>query len=139
MSVPGHVAQAYNKSLSSSATVAIMDVQGENKVTEHAILTKFEKREWFLENLCSLLSFDLSQDPSDEDSRSESLRLHYMEITVSGCTRVGPALVLMACAPLLCVDKQFPRATLSLGSASRGNRLSYRRGHQTPCQSSRRR
>lgn len=82
-----------------------MDVQGENKVAEHAILTKFEKREWFLENLRSLLSFDLNQDPSDEDTRLESLRLHYMEITVGGPTRVGVALALMACPSFLCADK----------------------------------
>ena len=95
-----------------------MDVQGDSKVAEHAILTKFEKREWFLENLRSLLSFDLNQDPSDEDSRSETLRLHYMEITVSDFTRVGIALGLMTCLPSLSVDKRFPGAALSLRSAS---------------------
>jgi len=93
-----------------------MNVQEDTKVTERAILTKFEKREWFLENLRFLLSLDLSQDPSDEDSRSELLRLHYMESTVSDCTRGRIAPILIACPSPLCVDKLLPRATLSLRS-----------------------
>jgi len=93
-----------------------MHIQEDTKVAERTTFTKFEKREWFLENLRFLLSLDLNQDPSDEDSRSEGLRLHYMELTVSDRTRVGVGLALIACPSLLCVDKQFPRAALSLGS-----------------------
>lgn len=55
----------------------------DTKVAERAVFAKFEKREWFLENLRLLLSFDLNQDPSNDDSRSELLRLHSMEGTVS--------------------------------------------------------
>lgn len=73
-----------------------MDVQEDTQVTERAIFTKFEKREWFLDNLRSLLSFDLNQDPSDEDSRSERLRLQYMESTVSDYTCIRTALILIA-------------------------------------------
>ena len=54
----------------------IIDTLEDTKVVERPIPTKFEKREWFLENLRSLLSLDLNQNPSDEDSRSECLRLH---------------------------------------------------------------
>jgi len=93
-----------------------MDVQEDAKVAERTTFTKFEKREWFLENLRFLLSLDLNQDPSDEDSRSEWLRLHYMELTVSDRTRFGVGLTLIACPAPLCVDKQFPRAALSFGS-----------------------
>ena len=74
----------------------VMNVQEDTKVAERAILTKFEKREWFLENLHFLLSLDLNQDPSDEDSRSELLRLRYMESIVSDCARVSMALILIA-------------------------------------------
>jgi hypothetical protein len=74
----------------------VMSVQEDTKAAERAILTKFEKREWFLENLRFLLSLDLNQDPSDEDSRSELMRLHYMEATVSDCARVRMALILTA-------------------------------------------
>ena len=63
-----------------------MDAQDDTKVAEGAILTKFERREWFLENLRFLISLDLNEDPSDEHSRSESLRLRRMEATVSVCT-----------------------------------------------------
>jgi len=73
-----------------------MNIQEDTKVGERTILTKFEKREWFLENLRLLLSLDLNQDPSDEDSRSELLQLHYMEATVSDRTRVRVALILIA-------------------------------------------
>ena len=66
----------------------VMDIQEDAKVAEHAIPTKFEKREWFLENLRLLLSLDLNQDPADEDSRSEWLRLHSLELTVSDRTPV---------------------------------------------------
>ena len=82
-----------------------MNIQEDTKVGERAIFTKFEKRELFLENLRFLLSLDLNQDPSDEDSRSELLRLHYMESIVSGCTRVRVTLILIACPSLLCVGK----------------------------------
>lgn len=67
----------------------VMDAQDDAKVTERALSTKFERREWFLENLRILLSLDLGEDPSDEDSRSESLRLHHMESTVRVCTPLG--------------------------------------------------
>lgn len=60
-----------------------MHAQDDGKVAERAVPSKFERREWFLENLSFLLSLDLSKDPSDEDSRSESLRLHRMEATAS--------------------------------------------------------
>ncbi|KAF9779616.1 TBCD protein [Thelephora terrestris] len=60
-----------------------MNARDDNKVAEGAILTKFERREWFLENLRFLLSLDLNEDPSGEDSRSESLRLHRMEATIN--------------------------------------------------------
>jgi len=73
-----------------------MNIQEDIKVVERTVLTKFEKREWFLENLRFLLSLDLNQDPSDEDSRSELLRLHSMEATVSDRTRVRIALILIA-------------------------------------------
>ena len=96
----------------------VMDVQDDTKVTERAILTKFEKREWFLENLRLLLLLDLNQDPSDEDSRSEWLRLHRMEGTVSHRTCVGTGLTLIVSPPLLCIDKKLPRATLFAGSVS---------------------
>ena len=66
-----------------------MDAQDDTKVSERAVFTKFERHEWFLENLAFLLSLDLNEDPSDEDSRSESLRLHHMESTVSVCTPFG--------------------------------------------------
>ena len=66
-----------------------MDGQEDAKAIERAIPTKFEKREWFLENLRLLLSLDLNQDPADEDSRSEWLRLLSLELTVSGHTPVG--------------------------------------------------
>jgi hypothetical protein len=66
-----------------------MDARDISKVAERAVSTKFERREWFLENLHFLLSLDLNEDPSDEDSRSESLRLHHMESTVSAWTSVG--------------------------------------------------
>jgi hypothetical protein len=82
-----------------------MDVQEDTKVAERAIPTKFEKREWFLENLRLLLSLDLNQDPSDEDSRSERLRLHSMEAVVSDRTRFGIGLALIACPSLLCADE----------------------------------
>ena len=111
-----------------------MDVQEDARVAERAFLTKFEKREWFLENLRFILSLDLNQDPSDEDSRSELLRLHYMELTVSDCAhgRIGP--VLIACPLfLLCVDQQLPRAALSFGSVPRGNGTSHHRDPQESC------
>ena len=94
----------------------VMDAQEDAKATERAIPTKFEKREWFLENLRLLLSLDLNQDPTDEDSRSEWLRLHSMELTVSDRTLVGIGLILIAHSPLVCVDKKLPRAALPLGS-----------------------
>ena len=115
--VTSHVFQPYDRSSFISSHCQVMDVQEDARVAERAFLTKFEKREWFLENLRFILSLDLNQDPSDEDSRSELLRLHYMELTVSDCARVGIGLVLMACLLfLLCVDQQLPRAALSLGS-----------------------
>jgi len=73
-----------------------MNIQEDTKVVERTILTKFEKREWFLENLRFLLSLDLNQDPSDEDSRSELLRLHHMASTVSDRTRVRITAILIA-------------------------------------------
>ena len=87
------------------ATTGFMDVQEDPKVAERAVPTKFEKREWFLENLRLLLSLDLNQDPSDEDSRSERLRLHSMEAVVSDCTRFGIASVLIVCPSFLCADE----------------------------------
>lgn len=66
-----------------------MDAQGDTKVAERAIVTKFERREWFLENIRFLISLDLNEDPADDDSRSESQRLHLMESTVSVCELVG--------------------------------------------------
>ena len=113
----------------------IMDTLEDTKVAERAIPTKFEKREWFLENLRSLLSLDLNQDPPDEDSRSECLRLHYMELTVSDCTCVRTRSILTVRPSLLCVDKQFPRTALPLGSVPRGNGTSYHRDGQESCQS----
>lgn len=65
------------------------DIQDNTRGLERATLTKFERREWFLENLHLLLSLDLNEYPSDEDSRSESLRLHQMELSVSLLPRVG--------------------------------------------------
>ena len=78
-----------------------MDAQEDARVTERAISTKFEKREWFLENLRLLLSLDLNQDPADDGSRSEWLHLLSLEVTVSGRTPVGLGLILMAVRPLL--------------------------------------
>lgn len=69
-----------------------MDGQDDARVAERAIFTKFERREWFLENLRSFLSLDLNEDTSDEDARSELLRLHRMESTVSDCTPFGVGL-----------------------------------------------
>ena len=94
--------ETYGFVTSSSTTghSPIMDIQEEAKVTERAIPTKFEKRDWFLENLRLLLSLDLNQDPADEDSRSEWLRLHYLELTVSDRTRLEIGSILMASPPL---------------------------------------
>lgn len=78
-----------------------MDTQEDTKVAERAILTRFEKREWFLENLHSMLSLDLNRDPSDEESRSELMRLRYMEVTVSSCTRFRMILILIVSPSLL--------------------------------------
>jgi len=78
-----------------------MDAQEDAKATERATPTKFEKREWFLENLRLLLSFDLNQDPGDEGSRLEWLRLHSLELTVSDRALVGMGLILMASHPLI--------------------------------------
>lgn len=115
-----------------------MDTRDDNKVAERATPTKFERREWFLENLHLLLSVNLNEDPSDEESRSESLRLHRMEATVSVCTPVSIGLTLTTPPSLFCVDKQFPRTALSLGSIPRGNGAPYYRDHQKSCQGSRR-
>jgi len=76
-----------------------MDAQEDAKATERAIPTKFEKREWFLENLRLLLSLDLNKDLADEDSRSEWLHLLSLELTVSDRTPVGLGLILMAVRP----------------------------------------
>lgn len=62
-----------------------MDAQDDTKAIEPMVFTKFERRQWFLENLNFLLSLDLNEDSSEDDSRTESLRLHHMESTVSAC------------------------------------------------------
>jgi len=139
-SIHGHVARpTTTSSRRLSAPRRVMDAREDAKATERAIPTKFEKREWFLENLHLLLSLDLNQDPPDEDSRSEWLRLHYLELTVSDRTPVEIGLILMVGLPLICLDKNLPRAALSFGSIPRRNGTSNRRDPQKSRQSSRRR
>lgn len=82
-----------------------MDAQDDTKLAERAIPTKFERREWFLENLRFLLSLDLNEDSSDDDSRSELLRLHLMESTVSVCTSVSIPQPPTVCLSFFRVDK----------------------------------
>ena len=113
-----------------------MGLQDETKVVERAILTKFEERELFLENLRFLLSVDLSQDPDDEGSRLESLRLHHMELTVRVCTHFDVDWPLRYIPLCFSIDKQFSRAALPLGSIPRGDGTSDRGNPQKSRQSS---
>ena len=93
-----------------------MDVQEDAKATERAIPVKFEQREWFLEKLRLFLSLDLNRDPADEDSRSEWMRLHSLELTVSVPACVALGSILTVCPPFICVGEKLPGATLPLGS-----------------------